>query len=241
MTKSICYLMLIGLSTFIFYSCKPSDYYYGEYLDKGEIYYPGRIDSLSLIPGNLRANLRFRVTTDPKVNQVKVHLRNSLSPTVTIETYPIVTGDHGKFKIINLENLAEATYTAQVYSFDAKGDSSRLVSTNQFIYGNSYIRTLVNRSSLRFESSEPDKIYLVFARENNLPKEGNFYPMQYTEIKYSATNGESKTIKLSPYKDFADVTDIQSQTPVEYRTVYKPIDNSLDYFYTEYRTLDYKK
>lgn len=233
--------MLVGLIALMIYSCKPSDYYYGEYLDKGEVYYPGRIDSLSLIPGNLRAKIRFRVTTDPKVNRVKVHLRNSLAPTVTVETYPIATGEHGKFKIIDLENLAEATYTAQVYSFDAKGDSSRLVSTNQFVYGNSYIRTLVNRSSLKFDASEPGKIYLVFARENNLPKEGNFYPMQYTEIKYSATNGEAKSIQLTPYKDFADVSDIQTGTTVQFRTVYKPIHNSLDYFYTEYRTLEYKK
>lgn len=223
------------------YSCKPADHYYGEYLSNGEIYYPGRIDSLSIIPGNQRALLRFRATTDPKVNTVKIYLRSSLSPKAEIISAPIESGEHGNIKIVNLDNLSEATYTANVFSFTAAGDSSRLVTASQFVYGQSYIRTLVNRSFTRFDKSNPTNPFLVFVRENNLPREGNFFPMQMTEVTYLRNTGDSATVRITPYQDFAQLTNIKSPSTVKYRTVYKPIPTSIDFFYTPYSQQAYTK
>jgi uncharacterized membrane protein len=64
MTRMAKYILGICVIFLLLYSCKPADYYYGEYLANGELYYPGRIDSLSIIPGNQRAKLRLRITTD---------------------------------------------------------------------------------------------------------------------------------------------------------------------------------
>ncbi len=221
-------------------ACKPADYYYGEYLENGEVYYPGRVDSLSIIPGNERAQLRFRATTDPKVNQVKVYLRSSLSPKPDVLSFPINVGEHGKFKMIDLNNLSEATYTANVYSFSSEKDSSRVVSASQFIYGKSYINTLVNRSFSKFDLTAPSKPYLVFARENNLPKEGSFYHMQFTEVTYLSNKGDSTKVQVTPYHDYVELVDIAKPSTLKYRTFYKPVQTSIDYFTTAFEDIEFK-
>lgn len=239
--KKISTNILIAFGIILFlYSCKPSDYYYGEYLKNGEVYYPGRVDSLSIIPGNQRAILRFRTTTDPKVSCVKVYLRSSLSPIAEVKTYPIATNEHGKIKQIALESLSEATYTANVYSFTAEGDSSRSVTSSQFIYGQSYIRTLVNRSFVKFDKTDANEHFLVLARESNLPRQGTFYPMQYTEVTYLNNSGDSTTVNITPYEDFASLKNIANSSTVKYRTVYKPIQSSIDYFYSAYLEQHYE-
>lgn len=241
MRKVLNYI-LAGLGIiFLAYSCKPSDYYYGEYLKNGEIYYPGRVDSLSIIPGNQRAILRFRATTDPKVNSVKVYLRSSLSPIAEIKSYPIEANEHGKIKTIALEQLFEATYTANIHSFTSQGDSSRAVTTSQFIYGQSYIRTLVNRSFLKFDRTNSNEHFLVLARESNLPRQGTFYPMQFTEVSYLNNSGDSTTVRITPYEDFVSLKNIASPSTVRYRTVYKPVLASIDYFYTAFTEQNYSK
>jgi hypothetical protein len=225
----------------LLYSCKPADYYYGEYLANGELYYPGRIDSLSIIPGNQRAKLRLRITTDPKVNTLKVALRNSLSPDQQLLTFPIAEGEHGQIRLIELDDLVEATYTVNVYTATANGDSSRTVAASQFIYGESYIKTLVNRTVSGINKTDPGLHYLIFASESNLPRQGTFYPMQYTEVKYRNTSGDSTTVTITPYETLASLEDIASPSTITYRTVYKPVVASLDYFYTDKKEFDYVK
>jgi len=234
---------ILGICTFflLIYSCKPSDYYYGEYLAKGEIYYPGRIDSLSIIPGNRRAKLRFRITTDPKVSVLKVALRNSLSPDQELLTFPIEQGEHGHIRIIELDNLVESTYTVNVYTATASGDSSRAVTASQFVYGQSYIKTLVNRTASSINKADPAQHYLLFASESNLPRQGTFYPMQYTEVKYLNTSGDSTTVKIMPYETAASLLNIASPSTIVYRTAYKPVATSLDYFYTDKKEFAYVK
>lgn len=241
MKKILNYMLIVLGTVLLTYSCKPSDYYYGEYLKNGEIYYPGRVDSLSIIPGNQRGILRFKVTTDPKVNSVRVYLRSSLSPTAEVKNYPIEASEHGKIKLITLDGLSEATYTANVYSFTNQGDSSRSVASSQFIYGQSYIRTLVNRSFSKFDKANANEHFLVLARENNLPRQGTFYPMQFTEVTYRNNSGDSTTVRITPYEDFASLKNIASPSTVKYRTVYKPVQASIDYFYTAFTEQKYSK
>jgi len=241
MRKILNYIIVAIGIVFMAHSCKPSDYYYADYLKNGEIYYPGRVDSLSIIPGNQRAILRFRATTDPKVNSVKVYLRSSLSPAAEIKSYAIEANEHGKIKLIVLEGLSEATYTANVHSFTSQGDSSRAVTTSQFIYGQSYIRTLVNRSFLKFDKTNANEHFLVLARESNLPRQGTFYPMQFTEVTYLNNAGDSTTVRITPYEDFASLKNIASPSTIKYRTLYKPVLASIDYFYTAFTEQNYTK
>lgn len=89
----------------VLFGCTRSDEYYRDYLKNGEIYYPGRIDSLSIIPGDRKAVLRFRMTTDPKIQTIKAFVRNSLSPNQTVLTFPVTQGDYGKIKSMHLITL----------------------------------------------------------------------------------------------------------------------------------------
>ncbi len=235
--KCTLYVLFIMIFT---YSCKPADYWYGEYAANGEIYYPGRIDSLSILPGNKRGMLRLRVSTDPQTSSLKVYLRNSLSSAYTVASYPIESGEHGMIKQIPIDNLVESTYTANVYSFTDKGDSSRAVTASQFIYGTSYNNTLINRTASSIDKTKPTQIIIIFDKESNLPREGTFYPMQYTEVRYLTNTGDSTTVKLTPWEFSVPVPDIKNPSDISYRTAYKPVISSLDYFYTGYKTIQLK-
>lgn len=240
MKKTLMYITAVLFISFNIVSCKPADYWYGEYLENGEIYYPGRIDSLTIIPGNQRAQLRFRITTDPKITNLKIYLRNSLSANQEHYEFDVQAGDHGQLASIQLDDLSEATYTATVFSFTAEGDSSRAVTAAQFIYGISYINTLTNRPFLRIDTTDPTTPFFVFSREPNLPREGVFYPMQFTEIEYTSQTGETKVIRATPYEEFIDIADVAIPSTIRYRTAYKPIVTSLDTFYTGYSEVAYE-
>jgi hypothetical protein len=240
MKQLLNYIFYILIALTSIYSCKPSDYWYGDYAKNGEIYYPGRVDSLSILPGNKRGTIRLRVSTDPQTSSLKVYLRSSLSSEQKVSSHPIESNEHGKFKLISLNDLNEATYSASIYSFTDKGDSSRAVTASQFIYGDSYTNTLVNRTASKIDKTDPKQIYLIFDKESNLPRQGTFYPMQYTEVSYIKSSGDSNTVQLTPWDISVQMPDIKSSSEISYRTAYKPVQNSLDLFYTDYKTIQFK-
>ncbi|TXH55255.1 MAG: DUF4998 domain-containing protein [Bacteroidia bacterium] len=237
--KIINKLILCFIVGFVAVGCSKTGETYKEYLKQGEVYYPGRIDSLSIIPGNQRAILRFQMTTDPKVKSFKVFLRNSLSPNITVLDFPIESNDFGMIKEYELNNLDEATYSINVRTYASAVDSSRAVAANQFIYGNRYASTLINRSFVSFNKTNPSTPFIVFARETNLPRPGTFYPMQYTEVQYETVSGEIKISKATPYEEYASLVDVKPGSLVKYRTVYMPVKNSIDLFYTDYKEVQF--
>ncbi|MGC4234057.1 MAG: DUF4998 domain-containing protein [Niabella sp.] len=239
MKKLLSNIIFIFSIALVAFGCTRYDEYYREYLKNGEIYYPGRIDSLSIIPGDRKGVLRLRMTTDPKVMSFKAFVRNSLSANQTVLTFPVAPGDYGKIKEYTLENLEEATYTIDIRTYASETDSSRSVTVSQFIYGQSYINTLINRSFLSFNKTDPERPAAVFAREPNLPRVGTFYPMQFTEVKYTKKDGDVAVVAITPYEEYAFLPDIATNTTVQYRTVYKPVNNSVDYFYTSYKEVVY--
>lgn len=241
MKKLLNNIIILFSVTFIIFGCTRSDEYYREYLKKGEVYYPGRIDSLSIIPGDRKGVLRLRMTTDPKIVLFKAFVRNSLSANQTVLTFPVAPGDYGKIKEYVLNNLEEATYTIDIRTYASETDSSRSVTANQFIYGQRYINTLINRSFLSFDKTDPAMPSAVFAREPNLPRVGTFYPMQFTEVKYTKTGGATALVSITPYEEYASLPDIADNTTIQYRTVYKPVSNAIDYFYTAYKEAVFKK
>lgn len=83
--------------------------------------------------------------------------------------------------------------------------------------------------------------YAVFAREPNLPRLGNFYPMQFTEVNYVTTIGDTVTVRITPYEEVAQMGGIKNPSIIKYRTVYKPTPTVIDYFYTPYKEVSYPK
>lgn len=232
---ALCFLLLTG-----FISCDKRGEAYKEYLSKGEIYYPGRVDSLTLFTGNLRGQARFKVTTDPKVTKLKLKLRNTLSVNYVESVVDILPDEHGNYKSVDLPNLEEALYTVSVSSFSGQ-DSSREVITSQYIYGPTYVRSLTNRILTGFNHSNPEVSFIVFKNEPNLPQRGKFFPIQVTEVIYESNNGEVVKVIVSPYDDAVPLTDIKNNSIVRYRTSYMPIEKSLDVFWSEFSEVNFNK
>ncbi len=232
--------MLGALMLAILSGCEKTGEAYKEYLKTGEVYYPGRIDSLSLLTGNLRGRIRFRMTSDPKVTLLKAFVRNSLSAGMIQIDIPIRTDEYSSIKEVDLPGLQETTYSISIRSYSGSQDSSRPVSASQFIYGSNYNSALANRvfSAFRF-SDGMDSV--VFRPEVNLPQPGNFYPMQLTEIVYTNAGGGMDTVRITPYENRAALPGIQNPGIVKYRTAYMPVENCIDLFYTSFAEVQYSR
>lgn len=210
-------------------SCKPADYYYADYLKNGEISYPGRVDSLQVKPGNKRALLSMRISTDPKVVKLKILMRSSLESFDRSEIIDLTPADIGQNRAYNLDDLSESVYTFEVRSFDAKGDSSQNSLISNVIYGDRYRNALPNRifESFQIIDEVPN---LTFAQETNLPQKGTFYPMQRTAVVYTDLANESQVVYLDPYEVFAKLKDIKKGSTIYFSTHYKPEVNAIDEF-----------
>jgi hypothetical protein len=220
--------------------CEKTGEAYKEYLQTGEIYYPGRIDSLSLLTGNLRGRIRFKMTSDPKVTRLKAFVRNSLSPDEVQIDIPVQPNEYGSIKQVDLPNLKETSYSISIRSYSAANDSSRAVAASQFIYGPNYNSALSNRIFSAFRLSGA-KDSILFRPEINLPKPGIFYIMQLTEIVYTNTGNGMDTVRITPYENRVALPGIKNPSVVQYRTAFMPIENCIDLFYTPFIELPYSK
>lgn len=236
MLRKILYICTIFLMLF---SCKSEDHYYKEYLENAELYYPGTLDSLSLYPGNGRAQVHMKLSTDPKIKKLRVVMANDLNAALDTFFYDVTSAEAGKVKDVFLENLNETRYTVSVRGFSAEGDSSKAISATAAIEGPRYAGTVLslNRVFRYFATSPAGNRQAVFLVETV----GNgFSPLQGTWV-YFVRNDESRDSVYMEAIDFAVEfpSDIKPSGSISFVSLYKKTETSLDAFETEEKIVNY--
>jgi len=219
--------LAILLITGIIVSCSKMDEY-KDFLKDGPIVYTGRVDSIKVYPGNNRILLTMLLLSDPKITRVTVYW-NDKNDSVVQNIVRTSGVDTVRFM---LTNMPEGTHNFNIYTYDDAGHSSIKVDTIGIVYGQNYINSLFNRSLRNVAYIGGSKARLVW-----------YGPSTQTigeQIKYTDSLGANIDFIEPVYKPNGQIKDttilnnFKKLNYFQYRTLYKPVPEALDTFYSQY-------
>ncbi|MDP4239757.1 MAG: DUF4998 domain-containing protein [Bacteroidota bacterium] len=212
---------------------------YESFIKNGATIYTARVDSLKAIPGRNRIKLTWLLVSDPKITKNVVYWNDKadsvvLNVTKTAHTDTITT---------IIPNLADQTYTFQVYTYDNYGHHSVKAEIIGTVYGDLYANTILNR---------PLNTTVLNTTTNNLAITwwGVSSQAVALDMKYTDISGASKTVTDVPIQDpninsrvwvvlpaVSNLPNFKKGSSFSYRTGYKPVPTSIDTFYTDWTTV----
>ncbi|ALJ05423.1 hypothetical protein APS56_09960 [Pseudalgibacter alginicilyticus] len=198
-----------------------------QYLDRGEIIYPAKPDSLISFSGENRIKLQWYVYSDLSIKTARIFWNDKAdSLDISISVTPSQTDTISAI----VENLPEGGYIFDVYNIDAYGNKSIPVIRTGKSLGDIYKSSLNNRNILSYEITT-DNLVLTMSSSD---------PADYidSEFKYYDSNNVVHEVKLSDNDNLQSISisleDIDISKNLQYRSVYQAFDNSIDLFYTDY-------
>jgi hypothetical protein len=185
----------------------------------GEIYYPGRADSVSAQGGNGRIQLRIELSSDPLITKVKAFWNNDAD-----SAEMKVTKTNGK-DVVNMliNNLNQGTYNFSVYSYTSDNARSVVKNVSGMVYGENYLKTLSNRTiKLMVLSPDGNKVIIDW--------NGAIAGEKAIELKYLDREGLAKTLIVPGGTMKTELSDYQDGGKLTYRSLYLPEVNAIDEF-----------
>ncbi|TFF39333.1 hypothetical protein E2R66_05770 [Mucilaginibacter psychrotolerans] len=212
--------LLLGLL-----SCSKKDKDFKNFLNNKEVTYPGVVAKIHAKSGNLRAALVWNPSPDPSITKYVVYWNNKA------DSLTLTSSNHNTSDSLTavIPGLNEYIYSFTIYSYDAKGNRSIPLDINNVkVYGPIYQSGLLNRTidaANPFTVSENGNIRLNFlSRDTSVVNVG-------TDIKYTNRSGVEVVKQLKPDSLGITLTDYKSGAPVQFRSGYLPVKNSIDTFY----------
>lgn len=137
-------MALLGL---LFAACDDADDLLNQYVDQGPIVYAGKIDTLNMQSGYYRARVNIYPAED--VNRaycilswnISSGLKDSLRVDYIKDNYDAELGCY--YAVVPFENV-EGNVLISAKNVDSFGNTSLINDQGAFIYGTSYVSTLIN-------------------------------------------------------------------------------------------------
>lgn|GEM_PF-1038446 len=236
MKRSIIYICCIFL---VLAACKKEDHYYKAYLENAERYYPGALDSLAVYPGNGRAQVHMRLSTDPKIKKIRLVVTNDLNARRDTLYYDIAASEIGKDKDVFLDKLKETRYTVSARGFSQQGDSSKALTSTASIEGARYGATILslNRVFSNFVTSPSGSKQGVFLVET---VGSGFSPLQGTQVYFTKLDNTRDSLALTPMAFAVEFpADMQPNGSISFVSYYRKTQFSLDTFKTDEKVINY--
>lgn len=196
-------------------SCGDQNEVFQKYLDQGERVYISIADSLTVLPGNERAVVKWKVDADPKLKDCVLKWNDTDSVVVPINK----TGE--QWLSTTIDKLPEGELTFAAYTRDVYGNKSLTSEKAKRIYGESYISSLLNRSVASVEATSSDNTKITW------------YSMTgCVGVNLTYTNNQGKEVtRFVPGSEQETVlTDAQLGTDFSYTSLFVPTDECVDTF-----------
>lgn len=213
-------IVMIILCSLIISACSKWDDY-TKYIDENKIY-PQKPDSLKVYVGYERALLEWTIV-DPKVTSCKVYYtQEGEQDSILVPIAKLNNFTNDTIQVV-IDNLIETTCYFKVISYDDYGHSSLEVETEEYIYGDNYQKSLLNRS-LKSKQMLNNQFHLQWydADETELG----------IELEYKDIFSKSKKIYIPDTVTSTVIADFNVDYPFAYRTLYLPKSTAIDTFYT---------
>lgn len=224
MKKIIRYgLTLIALGL-LCQSCTDYDDY-KKYTSGGEIIYPGKVDTIIAYNGKNRAVLKW-VVSDPKIVSSLITWNGSAdSLFVAIST----KNEFGRDTVeTTIPGMPEGNYTFYIQNRDESGNISLKTEVDGIVYGNLYIKMLLNRgikASLLCLGVATIEWVEADAQETGVM------------VKYTDRSGQEKIQLVLSSEMETRLADYQPGTSLSYSTGFLPDSMAIDTLYTEWENI----
>ncbi|WP_316818288.1 DUF4998 domain-containing protein [Pedobacter nyackensis] len=205
-------------------SCTKEDDY-KEITKDGEIYYPGKADSVAANGGNSRIQLQIHLGNDPLVTKVKAFWNNHADSVVG----NVVKTTGNDVVELLIDNLSQGTYSFDVYTYTSDNAKSIVKKATGMAYGDNYLKALTNRTIKAISyAQDGSKVFIDW----NEAADGE----KSIELKYTDEAGATQTMIVPVGTMKTEVTGYRSDTKLTYRSIYLPEPHAIDEFsigYTE--------
>lgn len=225
------YLMILCVITLQLFSCDKMTDNYKQFLEGGEIIYPGKVDSVKVFPGKYRIELSWLILSDPSITSAIVFWNNGKDSTIV----PIKRTSGIDTINIVLTNLLELPYTFNIITTDAMGNRSVKTEVIGTVYGDMYRGRLLNRAIRGLTYSETMGL--------NINWETADAGTISEEIVYTDINGNSHSVTCDASLDGIWLDKYDPDLPFNYSTAFKPDSMAIDTFKTAFEAIvpDIKK
>lgn len=198
-------------------SCEKFVDIHEEYVKDGEIIYAPKVDSVQFVAGKGRVQFGFWLKNAPNVKSVDLYwnsnsdsLTTSISPTTGLDSFYVVVPD-----------LPEGAYTFEVKTRDNFDHSSLYLTGFGNSYGDFYQSSLANRRVKSIDLTDVGGIIEWF---------GALDGMIWTDIRYMATDGKTKTVRLDAGASSIVCPGAKAGTSFEFSSSFIPEELSIDTF-----------
>lgn len=214
-------------------SCKDMNDLHEAYLDKGEIIYTKKVDSLVALPGNERILIWGILEEGYNIDEIVVSWNDGQG----MQAFPYSKSSKDRDTLeLMVEDLEEGNYEFQVFSRDHDGNQSIPVVLFGTAYGEIYRSNLVPRAVNGFHFDSHDA-HLTF--------ETSGANQRATEIKFIGAGGEEQVAEIPANEETVTLAGYTPETGIQYRTYYVPQpatadsqETSVDQFESDWETLN---
>jgi hypothetical protein len=203
----------------LFGSCDSMDSNYKEFIENGPIVYMGRFPAdttIKVVSGRNRVQLSWPVHYDPRVKYAEIFWLNDTKS----QKIPVVAGQPTDYI---LEKLAEGSYIFNLFFCNDAGNKSVSTLLTGEVYGRAYESILLN---CKITGTNPtgNDLTLTFSELGDKTAKGvNVIWKEGDVVKNRLVEYPATSITLENYSGY----------PVNYCTAYKPVDDCIDYFYSD--------
>ena len=217
--KTIVYSLLL-MFLFSSISCTKMNELHQPYLDEGEGIYAAKLDSVLSFTGKNRVMLKlfFPATRIDKV--VITWGFGDEKEEVIIEKKNV----EGNISEVIIPNLPEGNMFFTVITYDSFNNASIPNEVNADVYGEYFQSELLNRM-LKKASFHDAELTLEWGR---IPDKSVGVEVIYTDISNKVVT------TVFPIENKTLIEGVQANTLVKYRTLFLPVENSIDTFYSNY-------
>ncbi|MDR2472196.1 MAG: discoidin domain-containing protein [Tannerella sp.] len=221
MKRYFYYIFTAGLIA-LMASCSDMNDDHDQYLRNGEIIYIGRLDSAYAYSGKGRFQLHYWLT-DPRCKVLKIYRSQGADSLIV----PIPAHTPLEPLDVFVDNVAEGSYTLQIYTSDGADLRSVRYETNVNVYGDKFASTITNRVVVGAIYQTDKSVVVTWGAATSVKEAG--VELSYT----SSTDKPVKTFYPTATTGLTTIlSDIDVTKGLYCKTMYLPEPTSIDTFST---------
>ena len=217
--KTIVYSLLL-MFLFSSISCTKMNELHQPYLDEGEGIYAAKLDSVLSFSGKNRVKLKLFFPAT-RIDKVSISWGfGDEKEELNIDKENV----EGNVSEVIIPNLPEGNMFFTVVTYDSFNNASIPNEVNADIYGDYFQSELLNRM-MKKNLYQDSELMIEWGR---IPDKSVGVEITYTDI------NDKVVTTVFPIENKTIIEGVKANTFVKYRTLFLPVENSIDTFYSNY-------